>query len=133
MNSSFSPNPESSSEIAAWAHKLNCSWIVHGGLDRHADEYLRHLAATDTERLARSCRRARLMLQAREPAEDPKAWFYSGVFSLATPEEVERFIGQHWMTRAAVSSTPVADPLGISKAAIEKLRRIRVALSRLVD
>ena len=110
---------------------MNARWIVQAGLDRDAENYMRHLESTDSSRLERSCQNARLLASLREPAEDPKPWFYAGLFSLATPEEVERFIGRHWMTRSAVSAVPLPCPDGNPQAAIARLQRIRDALSRL--
>jgi hypothetical protein len=122
----------SSAELCVWAKRVNATWLVQGGLDATAEEYLRHLEATDCLRLDQSCRNARRLLANREPSEDPKAWFYAGLFSLARPEEIERFLQNHWMTRAAVMATAVQAPDGVSNAALQKLRRIRDALSRML-
>ena len=110
---------------------MNSSWIVHSDLARHAGEYLAHLESSDPPRLERSCENARLLVSLRDPFEDPKAWFYAGLFSLATPEELDRFAETHWMTRAAVSSVDPPVSAGFSPAAMEILQRIREALSRL--
>jgi hypothetical protein len=111
---------------------VNATWLVQGGLDATAEEYLRHLEVTDWRRLEHSCRNARRLLEQRDPSEDPKAWFYAGLFSLATPEEIEQFLPNHWMTRAAVMATSVEAPDGVSNAALQKVRRIRDALSQLL-
>jgi hypothetical protein len=110
---------------------VNSSWIVHSDLDRHAEEYLAHLESSDPPRLERSCENARALVGLRDPFGDPKAWFYAGLFSLATPDELDRFAETHWMTRAAVSSIDPPESAGFSPSALEKLRRIRDALSRL--
>ena len=121
----------SSAELRAWAQRVNATWIVQGGLDAAAENYLRYLEAADCRRLDQSCRNARKLLENREHSEDPKAWFYAGLFSLATDEEIERFLPNHWMTRAAVMAMEVQAPDGISNAALQKLARIRDALGRL--
>jgi hypothetical protein len=38
----------------------------------------------------------------RNPLEDPKPWFYAGLFSLATADEARRFLGTHRVTKALV-------------------------------
>lgn len=45
------------------------------------------------------------MCSLRRKAEDPKPWFYSGLFSLATPEEAARFLATHRVTKAAIPSS----------------------------
>src|ERR1041384_2872948 len=41
----------------------------------------------------------------REAApEDPKPWFYAGLFSLATVEEARRFLANHSFTLSAIPS-----------------------------
>lgn len=42
------------------------------------------------------------MCKIRGPLEDPKPWFYAGLFRLATPAEVRRFLSTHRTTKAAV-------------------------------
>src|SRR5690349_13116146 len=91
LKSPDSQNRMGSSELCAWARKVNSSWIVHSDLDRHAEEYLAHLESSDPLRLELSCENARALVKLRDPFEDPKAWFYAGLFSLATPEELDRF------------------------------------------
>ena len=110
---------------------MNARWIVHAGLNRDADDYMRYLEATDPARLQRSCRNARLMVGVRDRTEDPKPWFYAGLLSLATAAEAEQFAGRHWLTYAAVSREPKPCPYENSDAALEKLYRIREALARL--
>jgi hypothetical protein len=115
---------------------VNQRWIVHHGLDERAEAYIDHLAKTDPERLERSCQLAhQLAHQARR--EDPKPWFYAGLFSLATVDEAREFLANHWFTLSAIPSLPVelcADaPAGaIGKASRTKIARIRKALSRLL-
>jgi hypothetical protein len=120
----------------AWANRVNGRWIVHHGLDQRARAYMNHLAKVDPERLERSCQFAHQL--ARQAAhEDPKPWFYAGLFSLATAEEAKQFLANHWfilstiqsLTAEPCSATPAGD---IGQAARDKISRIRQALSRLL-
>lgn len=119
-----------------WAKRMNQRWIVHHGLDERAEAYMDHLAKTDPERLQRSCRLAhQLAHQARR--EDPKPWFYAGLFSLATVEEARKFLAHHWFTLSAIPSLPAGlcpdAPTGdIGEDSRNKIARIRQALSRLL-
>ena len=63
-------------------------------------------------------------------SEDPKPWFYAGLFSLATPEEAERFAGTHWLTSSAIAEEQDPRLTAESPELIEKLGRIREALAR---
>jgi hypothetical protein len=85
-----------------WARRVNNSWIVRGGLDARAREWLDHLALPGDGRLLESCLAARAMCGLREPLEDPKPWFYAGLFSLASREEAARFLQPYRVTMAAV-------------------------------
>lgn len=87
-----------------WVVRVNSSWLVRGGLDEAAGRWIEHLRATDPARLEASCDAARGMCRMRQPLADPKPWFYAGLFSLATPEEVARFIPGYRITKAAVPS-----------------------------
>src|SRR5687768_2219458 len=71
LNSPGSPNPDASSDACGWARKLNSSWIVQAGLDRDAEDYMRHLETSDPPRLERSCQNARLLVDQRPHSEDP--------------------------------------------------------------
>jgi hypothetical protein len=85
-----------------WARRVNRSWIVRNHLDEHAEAWLEYLAALDDGRLQPSCETARAMCGLRERLEDPKPWFYAGLFSHATAEEARRFLGSHRTTKATV-------------------------------
>lgn len=87
-----------------WARRVNHTWLVRGGLDQAAELWLRHLAATDPVRLEACCATARTMCGMRDPLADPKPWFYTGLFGLATADEVMRFIPTHRVTKAAIPS-----------------------------
>src|SRR4051794_20202758 len=69
----------------AWAYRVNGRWIVHHGLDQRAKAYMDHLAGVDPRRLERSCQLAHQLARQAAP-EDPKPWFYAGLFSLADAE-----------------------------------------------
>jgi hypothetical protein len=122
------------SDHVAWARRANSRWIVHHDLNRNAESYLDHLAQTDPARLVLSCRNAHLMTGWGGPGEDPKPWFYSGLFSLTTPEEAVRFLGDHWLTRIITASPGefAASPHeNVGAATLEKITRIQAALAKL--
>lgn len=87
-----------------WAGRVNQSWIVRGRLNEHAVEWMKYLMSADDGRLRPSCEAARAMCDLRDPLEDPKPWFYAGLFSLATAEEARRFLETHHVTKAAIPS-----------------------------
>ena len=117
----------------AWAKRVNSRWIVHRDLSRNAGLYLDHLARTDQPRLVLSCRNAHLMTGWCDPGEDPKPWFYSGRFSLTTPEEAVTFLADHWLTRmvTAYSGKLTAATENRAETTLEKIQRIQVALTKL--
>ena len=132
-NSNFE-QPRPPNDLCGRVRILNTRWLVHGGLDRDADAYIRHLEALDPARLARSCEHAWRMLNLRnECAEDPKPWFYAGLFSLATNAEAERFLQRHCLTRAAVAPDAGPPREAMSAATMQKLSQLRNALARLAD
>jgi hypothetical protein len=118
-------------DFRARARTLNQRWLVRGELDRDADDYMRHLESIDPRRLDQSCKNAWRMTELREDTEDPKPWFYAGLFSLATEAETEQFLARHWLTRAAVSAEAKPRDEKVSAATAEKLRRLRDALGSL--
>jgi hypothetical protein len=91
-------------EPLEWVNKVNRSWIVHNDLNQSADAWLRYLAGQKDGRLLKSCELARAMCRRRGPVDDPKPWFYAGLFHLATAEEAQRFLRYHRVTRATVPS-----------------------------
>lgn len=121
--------------FVAWATKLNRRWIVHHGLNERAKEYMDYLAAADPSRLERSCWLAHELAH-QASGEDPKPWFYAGLFSLATVEEARKFLASHWLTLSALPCFTGEFPAPITnttvgQAARDKLERIQQALSRL--
>lgn len=97
--------------IVDWARRVNRTWIVRGGLDGDAEAWLEHLAELGDGRLERSCEAAKAMCDIRDRSEDPKPWFYAGLFSLATAEEARRFLAGHRITQAALPA--MADDEGL--------------------
>jgi len=84
--------------------RVNDRWIVRGLLREHAADYIDHLEKTDPERLKRTCNLVMgLIRHHRQEVEDPKALFYAGLFSLATEQEIETYLSDHYLT-GAVSS-----------------------------
>jgi hypothetical protein len=129
------PPPETTPpDHVAWAKRVNSRWIVHRDLNRNAESYLDHLAQTDPARLVSSCRNAHLMTGWCDPGEDPKPWFYSGLFSLTTPEEAARFLGDHWLTRMITASPgefAASTHENVGEATWGKITRIQAALTKL--
>lgn len=93
---------EEKKRTVEWAGRINKRWIVHHGLGEKAESWLEYLAATDEARLRESCETAREMIARWSECGDPKPWFYSGLFHLATEEEAKRFLKGHRLTTATV-------------------------------
>ena len=85
-----------------WVTRVNRAWIVHSNLNDHADAWLQHLADLGDARLQASCETARALCELREPLDNPKPWFYAGLFGLATAEEAKHFLASHRITKATV-------------------------------
>ncbi len=85
-----------------WAKLVNRTWIVHNNLNNSAQDWMDHLTALADGRLIPSCEIARAMCKVRDPLDDPKPWFYAGLFHLATAEEACRFLPNHRVTRATI-------------------------------
>jgi len=115
-----------------WVRHVNGRWIVRESLRGDAEAWLDHLTATDPARLHEVSRRARRLTSAN-PGEDPKPWFYAGLFSLATREEASQFLKGHDFTIACIPRLADAR-LGSLKVdevrpdTAEKIRRVRAAL-----
>lgn len=119
-----------------WVRRVNSRWIVHGNLDQTAAAYMDYLAGIDGGRLRRSCRHAHWLVHSMEPAEDPKPWFYGGLFSLATSAEAERFLAPHPFLRSVVPSGAGHQPVdqGLESTGgftADRILRVRRALARL--
>ena len=119
-----------------WARRVNARWIVREGLRASASGYLDLLASIDPERLSRSCRRARGLTGRFGSTEDPKPWFYAGLFSLATKDEVKHFLTQHHFTLATLPGHEDAVPGFLCSDSVatptwEKIVRIREGVAAL--
>lgn len=118
-----------------WVRHVNGRWIVRESLREDAAAFLESLSGTDPDRLRESCRRARSLTSAH-PGEDPKPWFYAGLFSLATEAEAARFLKGHDFTIACIPR--LADcsfrALRVDEVrpdTAEKIQRVRAALEAL--
>jgi hypothetical protein len=85
-----------------WARRVNRSWLVRSNLNEHTEAWLDHLARLDDGRLVESCETARAMCGCRGREDDPKPWFYAGIFQPATAAEARRFLDTHRVTKATV-------------------------------
>lgn len=120
----------------AWARKVNSRWITHNRLNQTASAYMDQLGETDPERLARSCRIAHLLVHALEPTEDPKPWFYGGLFSLATRPEATRFLAEHPLLACIAPALQTAEALPLDLESLDeatrlKIHRLRYTLDRI--
>lgn len=127
------PKDATASDYVAWANRVNSRWIVHHDLRRNAEDYLAHLAKVDPPRLASSCRHAHAMVEQADAMEDPKPWFYAGLFSRATSAEAAKFLAAHWLTKVVTDASEqvcAASPDNVSDITLEKIHRIRAALTK---
>jgi hypothetical protein len=120
-------------DLVAWARRVNGRWIVHSGLNQSLSEYFDHLERADPERLIRSCRLAHRMVRSLEPGEDPKPWFYGGLFSLSTGAEARRFLAGHPFLASVVpclqGGSEQSDGLkDAAKETRDKIHRLRATL-----
>lgn len=123
-------------DYVAWVRRANSRWIVHHDLSNHAEAYLAHLQQTDPARLRVSCQHAYQLAQERPAGEDPKPWFYGGLFSLATPLEVRKYLSNHWLLRmvlAHASGDLAQNPAGqqISNSTLQKIKAVRQGVARM--
>jgi len=121
-------------DYISWVRRGNGRWIVHQGLGRNAEAYMKHLETNDPERLGISCRNAYLMVQQSDPVEDPKPWFYTGLFSLVKPDEAQAYLAEHWLLTMSVGMLTGPAPIlldSVSDNTLDKIRRIREAVDRL--
>ncbi len=122
-------------DYVTWVRRANSRWIAHHGLSSNAAAYLDHLERHDPERLSRSCHHAYRLAQERTAGDDPKPWFYAGVFSLATPMEIRRYLSKHWLLRMVLAGSPAdlaQNPAGqeVSRATLRKIMTVRAAVAR---
>lgn len=119
-----------------WVKRVNRSWLVRGGLDENAHAWLEYLVNQNDGRLLPSCEAARSMCGFRDPLEDPKPWFYAGLFNLASAEEARRFLGTHRVTKAVVPAMADDEDVTlwldrVGSETRELVQRLREGLARL--
>ena len=120
----------------AWVRDVNSRWIVHRGLNESTEAYLANLEATDQARLITACERAARLIHECGPDEDPKPWFYAGLFSVSTVEEAKKYLTGHWFTAECVPSLAGQLERGTAPEQIgpeteAKIARVRQAVSKL--
>jgi hypothetical protein len=121
-------------DAISWARRVNNRWIVRQSLKDSSNHYMDHLAETDPLRLEASCLRARRMTELANSDEDPKPWYYAGLFSLIEKTESPRYLAEHHFTSAAISNEVQVPTLAnLSDATFGKIHRIREALKELQD
>lgn len=118
-----------------WARRVNRSWIVRSNLNDHADAWIEYLQDLNDGRLEKCCRIARAMCEQRNFYDDPKPWFYAGLFSLATQEEAKRYLDTHRITKASVLSMREDEGVNlwidrVGPDTVELLDRLRLALAK---
>ena len=118
-----------------WVRRINRSWIVHNNLNDQADAWITYLAELGDGRLNTSCEIARNMCDLRDPLDDPKPWFYAGLFHLATVAEAKQFLDTHRVTKATVATMVDDESVNLWIARIrpetrELLNRLQQALVR---
>lgn len=116
-----------------WVKRINRSWIVHNNLNDQAEAWVNYLSDHKDARLHPSCEIARAMCDLREPLDDPKPWFYAGLFHLATAEEARCFLDTHRVTKATVPTMGNDESVllwiaRVSPETRELLERMRKAL-----
>lgn len=85
---------------AAKARRINRTWIVRGGLEKSAEDYLTALETRDPGLMEKVCALAiGAAHQASAAQRDPKPDFYAALFSQATEAERETFLKNHRWTR----------------------------------
>jgi len=120
-----------------WVKRVNRSWLVRGGLRENADAWLEYLTKLDDGRHLQSFEAARAMCGLRDPLQDPKPWFYAGLFSLATAEEARRFLSVHRVTKAIVPAMVDDDEVvlwldRVGPETRELVLQLRAGLARLL-
>jgi hypothetical protein len=120
----------------AWVRRVNGRWIVRQGLNHSLSAYMDHLGEIDLLRLALSGRLTHRLVHSIEPAEDPKPWFYGGMFSLATKAEAQTFLAEHPLICSIVPSIQSEEHSPefrkiISEDTSGKIVRLRETIGRL--
>lgn len=126
----MNPNKKPDETHVDWARRINSRWIVRQDLRAHAAAYLFHLEANDPGRLPQSCHLAYEMLKQRPSLQDPKPWFYAGLFGLATPLEVAKYASDHSLLAAVLSPSRTGNGWGLSDASVRKETRALIKTLR---
>lgn len=129
-------NSERTIDYVAWVKRTNARWIAHDNSSLNAEGYLNHLAQVEARRLLASCHNAYLMIWQRDQREDPKPWFYSGLFCLATEDEARKFLTGHWfMWYVRTSSKNILPFLSESmdEMSLQKIWSLQEAVAKLPD
>ena len=126
------------SDLTAWAKRVNRAWLVRGGLADTTDAWLAHLEQSDPGRLLASCEIARALSRGPDRTHDPKPWFYAGLFSLASAEEARHYLTNHRFTAAAIPALAHDATLDhwvstLGPASREVLERLRAAVRGLAS
>jgi len=122
----MAPHDDPTFDAVAWVRRVNARWIVHQGLRESAAAYLDYLQREDPGRLVQSCRNARRLVAQGGSTNDPKPWFYAGLFSLVGPVEAEEHLRGHWFTAACIPALPEAFGAGMAPEAIGTDTRAKV-------
>lgn len=130
--------PKADPDPVEWARRVNRSWIVRSQLGEHAESWINRLRDEDDGRLRRSCEIARSMCLMRDRTTDPKPWFYSGLFSMATTQEAREFLGTHRITKSLVPSMRNDEEVALWLERVgpetrELVTRIREGLDQLME
>lgn len=122
-------------DYIAWVQRINNRWIVHEGLNHQANAYMDYLAAIDPLRLEASCRIAHIMTHQKIGHDDPKPRFYGGLFSLATPEEAQRFLAAHWFISHIIpaGSQDPTDALNIAPTTLRQIAKLKAEVEKVVS
>ena len=131
-------NHRDTSNLPAWARRVNRAWLVHGGLDATTDAWLAHLEQADPARFMACCENARTLSRGPDHTIDPKPWFYAGLYSLATEAEARHYLTTHHFTAAAIPALAHDAALNqwvatLSHASRELLTRLREAVAKLAS
>lgn len=99
---------------------------------------MKRLAELNDGRLRKSCEIAHSMCMFRDRTTDPKPWFYSGLFSMATEKEAIEFLGTHRITKALVPSMRNDEGVRLWLERVgpethELVNRIRAGLDHLME
>ena len=121
------------SDVVAWAKRINRGWFVRNGLADTAAAWLAQLEELDPARLLASCDIARALSRGPDRTNDPKPWFYAGLFSLATEAEARQFLANYRLTSAAVPALAADEATarwvaGMTSVTRELIDRLRVAV-----